>query len=150
MHKLPGEAGDGVSFDKVLLLSDNDKVTVGTPYLPHALVTGQIVSQLRGDKVLVFKKKRRKSYQKLNGHRQYFTQILIDEISESGEVVKSAKPAVQKVEKPAVPKSEKTVAPKKAVVKETEKKTPAKATAKKPAPAATKKPAVKKTESKAK
>ncbi len=84
VHKLPGEVGDTVSFDKVLLISHEEITNVGSPYLPDAVVMAQITSHLRGDKVLVFKKKKRKGYQKLNGHRQYFTQVLIEEISETG------------------------------------------------------------------
>jgi len=84
VHRLPGEVGDTVSFDKVLLISHEERTNVGSPYLPDAVVMAQIISHLRGDKVLVFKKKKRKGYQKLNGHRQYFTQVLIEEISETG------------------------------------------------------------------
>jgi len=91
VHRLPGEIGDEISFDKVLLISNDDKVNIGTPYLPEAFVLAQIVSHNRGDKVLVFKKKRRKGYQKLNGHRQDFTQILVEEISETGAPKKAEK-----------------------------------------------------------
>ncbi len=84
VHRLSGDIGDEVSFDQVLLISQDDKTNVGAPYLPDAVVLAQILSHNRGDKVLVFKKKRRKGYQKLNGHRQDFTQILIEDISESG------------------------------------------------------------------
>lgn len=83
VHRLAGSIGDDVSFDKVLLISDNDKVNVGAPFIPNVVVQAQIVSQLKGDKVLVFKKKRRKGYQKLNGHRQCFTEIMIVDIGES-------------------------------------------------------------------
>jgi len=83
VHRLAGNVGDEVSFNKVLLISDNDKVNIGVPFLPNIVVQAQIVSHLKGDKVLVFKKKRRKGYQKLNGHRQYFTEILIEAIGES-------------------------------------------------------------------
>ena len=91
VHRLPGEIGETVSFDKVLLISHDEKTNVGSPYLPDAVVLAQIVSHNRGDKVLVFKKKRRKGYQKLNGHRQYFTQILIEDISETGAPRKAEK-----------------------------------------------------------
>lgn len=171
VHKLPGEIGDEVSFDKVLLISNDEKVNVGAPYLPEAVVVAQIVSQVRGDKVLVFKKKRRKGYQKLNGHRQYFTQILIEEIAESGvarplkkkaadpgkeapskvaaPVVKAEKAEKrvkqEKAEKAAAPKADaKKAAPKKAAPKTTGEEKPKKAPARKAAPAAEKKPAAKK------
>jgi large subunit ribosomal protein L21 len=84
VHRLPGEIGDTVSFDKVMLISHDEKTNVGSPYLIDAVVLAKIISHDRGDKVLVFKKKRRKGYQKLNGHRQNFTRILIEDISETG------------------------------------------------------------------
>ena len=82
VHRLPGEIGDEISFDKVLLISNDDKVNIGTPYLPEAFVLAQIVSHNRGDKVLVFKKKRRKGYQKENGFRHSYTQVQISDIVE--------------------------------------------------------------------
>jgi len=81
VHRLEGEVGDKLKFDRVLLIDNNDDVKVGTPVVEGASVNVSIVSHVRGDKVLVFKKKRRKSYQKLNGHRQDFTQILIEDIA---------------------------------------------------------------------
>jgi large subunit ribosomal protein L21 len=156
VHKLAGKAGDEVSFNRVLLISKDDKVNVGAPYLPDALVLAQIVSQLRGDKVLVFKKKRRKGYQKLNGHRQYFTEILIEDIAETGsprktEKKKPAEPVIT-VETEALPvkvvKKEKAPAPakdsKKAAPKAVSAEKPKKAPVKKTSEAAAKKPAVKK------
>jgi len=80
VHRLEGEEGISVSFDKVLLIDNEGKVAVGAPSLKGASVSAKILSHVRGDKVLVFKKKRRKGYQKLNGHRQNFTQIQIEEI----------------------------------------------------------------------
>ncbi|MBN1158677.1 MAG: 50S ribosomal protein L21 [Bacteroidales bacterium] len=91
VHQLPGEVGAEVSFDNVLLVSNNDKVSIGRPYVNNAVVSAQILSHLRGDKIHVFKKKRRKGYQVLNGHRQYFTELLIEEISETGLIKKPAK-----------------------------------------------------------
>ena len=69
-----------------------ETISVGTPYVKDAAVTAQVVSHLRGDKIKVFKKKRRKGYQVLNGHRQYFTELMIEEIIESGFVRKEPKP----------------------------------------------------------
>jgi large subunit ribosomal protein L21 len=140
VHRLSGEIGDDVTFDKVMLISNDEKVNIGSPYLPDAVVLAQIVSHLRGDKVLVFKKKRRKGYQKLNGHRQNFTEILIEDISETGTPKKSEK-------KKAAPKAEAVVSEateeKVAAPKASAKKTGTKATsADKKAPA--KKPAAKK------
>jgi len=92
VHQLHSAVGEEVVFDKVLLIDNEGKVKVGMPYVKDAVVTAQVLSHLRGGKIKVFKKKRRKGYQILNGHRQYFTEILIDEISETGIVKKAAKP----------------------------------------------------------
>ena len=81
VHKLEGEEGAKMEFDKVLLVDNKGKVQVGTPVVEGAKVSGKIVSQLRGDKVIVFKKKRRKGYQKSNGHRQYLSKVLIEKIT---------------------------------------------------------------------
>ncbi len=80
VHRLEGEEGAELDFDKVLLIDNEGKVKVGTPNVKNAIVKAKILSHLKGDKVLVFKKKRRKGYQKLNGHRQYLTQIQIKDI----------------------------------------------------------------------
>lgn len=100
VHQLHSAVGEEVVFDKVLLIDNEGKIKVGLPYVKDAVVTAQVLSHLRGDKIKVFKKKRRKGYQILNGHRQYFTEILIDEISETGIVKKADKP--KKTEEPAV------------------------------------------------
>jgi large subunit ribosomal protein L21 len=80
VHRLEGAEGSKIDFTKVLLVDDNGKFKVGAPVVEGAKVTATILSHLKGDKVLVFKKKRRKGYQKLNGHRQLFSQIEINEI----------------------------------------------------------------------
>ncbi len=80
VHLLNAAEGDSVNFEKVLLISDDSKVTIGTPTVSGAKVTAKVLGHQKGDKVLVFKKKRRKGYKKLNGHRQQFTQIQIDNI----------------------------------------------------------------------
>jgi len=80
VHRHEGEVGDKLSFDQVYLIDNNSDISVGTPVVDGASVGASIVSHVRGDKVLVFKKKRRKGYQKLNGHRQDYTQILIEGI----------------------------------------------------------------------
>lgn len=115
-HRLEGKEGDKVTFDKVLLLDDKGKVTVGTPTVSGATVSAKIVSHLKDDKVLVFKKKRRKGYQKLNGHRQALTELVIEGISAKGGVKKAApkKEAAPNAEaKETKPKAEKKAAPKK-------------------------------------
>ena len=78
--KLDGSEGDKVEFDQVLLLDDEGKVKVGSPTVKGAKVSGKIVEHLKGDKVIVFKKKRRKGYKVRNGHRQQFTKLLIEDI----------------------------------------------------------------------
>lgn len=81
VSKLSSDAGASVSFDKVLLSDNDGTVSVGKPTLPGASVSATVVSHVRGDKVLVFKKKRRKGYRRFGSHRQDFTQIKIDNIS---------------------------------------------------------------------
>ncbi len=81
VHRLEGEVGTSLDFNTVLLVDNNGDVKVGAPYVEGASVKAKILDHLKGDKVIVFKKKRRKGYQKLNGHRQCLTQILIEEIA---------------------------------------------------------------------
>lgn len=80
VHRLQGEEGATIEFDKVLLVDNEGKITVGAPTVAGTKVTAKILSHLKGDKVIVFKKKRRKGYKKKNGHRQYFTKIEIQGI----------------------------------------------------------------------
>jgi large subunit ribosomal protein L21 len=80
VHRLPAEVGDSLEFDKVLLIENDGEIKVGTPVVDGAKITAKVLEHLKGVKVLVFKKKRRKGYQKMNGHRQFFTQVLIEEI----------------------------------------------------------------------
>jgi large subunit ribosomal protein L21 len=81
VHRLSGIEGDEIKIDKVLLVDSNDVINVGSPILPNVLVNAKILCHVNGDKVLVFHKKRRKGYRKLNGHRQRFTQIQIESIN---------------------------------------------------------------------
>ncbi len=122
VHRLQGEEGDKITFDKVLLLEDGDNVTIGAPVIDGAAVEAKVVKHLKGDKVIVFKKKRRKGYQKKNGHRQYLTEIVVESILAKG--AKKAAPAKAKAEaKPAAePKQaeKKAEAPKKEAPKATE------------------------------
>ena len=80
VNRLEGNEGDTVNFDKVLLVDNKGSVAVGLPTIKGASISAKIVSHLQGDKVLVFKKKRRKGYAKLNGHRQQLTKIEIQDI----------------------------------------------------------------------
>lgn len=117
VHRLDAEAGKKVDFDKVLLIEDGGKVTLGAPAINGAVVSAKVEEHVKGDKVIVFRKKRRKGYAKKNGHRQSFTAITISDIKVGG-----AKPAAKKAEateekKAAAPKAEKKPAAKKPVAK---------------------------------
>lgn len=79
-ERLPGEPGEQVTFDRVLLTAGQEKVQVGKPYLGNAVVSGRILRQARDRKVMVFKYKRRKGYRRKRGHRQHFTLVRIDQI----------------------------------------------------------------------
>ena len=80
VHRLDAEAGSKVTFDKVLLVDNAGKINVGAPAIAGAKVTAEVIDHLKGDKVIVFKKKRRKGYRKKNGHRQSLTAITIKDI----------------------------------------------------------------------
>jgi large subunit ribosomal protein L21 len=117
VHRLSTEEGKKVTFDKVLLIDDKGKVNVGAPAIDGAEVTATVLEHLKGDKVIVFKKKRRKGYKKKNGHRQYLTEIQINDIKASG-AKKAAAPKKEAAPKAEAPKAEsKEAAPKKAAPK---------------------------------
>ncbi|SHI80128.1 50S ribosomal protein L21 [Flavobacterium haoranii] len=101
VHRLAENEGNKVSFDRVLLLDDNGTVTLGAPAIEGASVEAKVLQHLKGDKVIVFKKKRRKGYKKKNGHRQSLTQIIIEGIVASGAPKKAAKKEASKAEAPA-------------------------------------------------
>jgi len=113
VNRLSTEEGKNVDFDNVLLIGDGDNVTVGAPAIDGAQVSAKVLKHLKGDKVIVFKKKRRKGYRVKNGHRQALTEIVIENIVASG-----AKPA-KKAEKAAPKKEAKAEAPKAAAKKST-------------------------------
>ncbi len=165
VERLPGEAGDTLSFDEVLLVGDGDQATVGTPFVEGAAVSAELVEQTRGKKIIVFKKKRRKGYRRRKGHRQEQTVLRVMEVLTGGKKPAMAKAKAEPAPKiegeaatpeKATPKAkaapkkapEKKAAEKKAPEKKAPEKTAAekKATAKKPA---AKKPAAKKTAGKA-
>ncbi len=101
VNRLQAEEGGQVAFDNVLLLADGDNVTVGAPAIDGAQVGAKVLKHLKGDKVIVFKKKRRKGYRVKNGHRQSLTEIVIESIAASG-AAKAAPAKAKKVEaKPA-------------------------------------------------
>jgi large subunit ribosomal protein L21 len=80
VHRLDVEEGKSVDFDRVLLTDDNGKINVGAPVIEGVKVKATVLKHLKGDKVIIFKKKRRKGYRVKNGHRQFLTQIKIDSI----------------------------------------------------------------------
>ena len=81
VHRLEGEEGDTVDFDKVMLIEDGEDINVGKPFVDGAKVSATILSHMKGDKVVVFKKKRRKGYQVENGHRQQMSKVKIEGIT---------------------------------------------------------------------
>jgi large subunit ribosomal protein L21 len=80
-HRLSGDEGSSITFDKVMLVDNSGKISVGLPSIKGATVTGKVLEHLKDNKVLVFKKKRRKGYKKKNGHRQYLSKVLIESIN---------------------------------------------------------------------
>ncbi len=103
VHRLEAEQGQKIEFDKVLLIDNDGKINVGAPTVEGAMVTAEVVSHLKGDKVKVFKKKRRKGYKKFNGHRQYLSEIIIEDILEKGKKAKAASAKAEaKTEEPVV------------------------------------------------
>ncbi len=127
VHRLDAEEGSQITFDKVLLIDNDGKITVGAPLVSNTIVSAKVVGHLKGDKVLVFKKKRRKGYQKMNGHRQYLTELMIEEIGAGKVAAKPAAKAEVKTEAKAEVKAEsveveKKAAPKKAAAPKAAKK----------------------------
>lgn len=104
VNRLQEDEGGKVAFDNVLLIADGDNVTVGAPAIDGAQVGAKVVKHLKGDKVIVFKKKRRKGYRVKNGHRQYLTEIVIEDIVTSGAKKVEAKAKAPKAEPKAAPK----------------------------------------------
>ena len=81
VHRLQDEEGSTVTFDRVLLTENDGKVTLGAPAIKGASITAKVEEHLKGDKVIVFKKKRRKGYKLKKGHRQYLTKLTVTAIS---------------------------------------------------------------------
>ena len=122
VHRLQNEEGSKVSFDKVYLLDDGKKVTVGAPAVSGAAIEAKVVGHLKGDKVIVFKKKRRKGYRVKNGHRQALTELMVEKIVSTGAKSVVAKPKAEKA-----PASSKATIAKKVVAKSEDKPKVAKA-----------------------
>jgi len=112
VNRLADKEGDAISFAKVLLLDNAGTITLGAPAVEGASVEAKVLQHLKGDKVIVFKKKRRKGYKKRNGHRQYLTQIQI-----SGITLPSTKKEKAAPTKEATPVTEEVEAPKKKAAK---------------------------------
>ena len=105
VHRLKEDEGKKVTFDKILMIDNKDKISLGKPLISGAKVGAKILKHLKADKIIVFKKKRRKGYRVKNGHRQLLTQIQISDISLSG--AKKEKKSVKAVEQTEKKKSEK-------------------------------------------
>lgn len=139
VHRLEAEAGKHVELDQVLLVSNGSTVSVGTPTVEGARVAAKVLAHSKGDTVLVFKKKRRKGYQKMNGHRQAITELWIEAILGKGEKFDASKSTAPKPKAApaAAPKKTKKAAEPKAQAAEAKparKAAPKKAAAKKAAP----------------
>ena len=132
VHRLDANEGAKVEFDKVFLIENDGKISIGSPTVDGAKVAATVIEHVKGDKVIIFKKKRRKGYQKWNNHRQSFTQILIPGILGKGETVKEELKA-EKAVRNFLPPSLRNKVEKVEVV--AEKKAPAKKAAAKKAPA---------------
>ncbi|MFC2148068.1 50S ribosomal protein L21 [Bacteroidota bacterium] len=111
VHRLQEDEGNKVSFHNVLLLEDGNNITIGAPAIDGAAVEAKVVKHLKGDKVIVFKKKRRKGFRKKNGHRQYLTELVIESIVAKG-AKKTAAKAEPKKEAPVKAAPVKKAAPK--------------------------------------
>ncbi|OFY77655.1 MAG: 50S ribosomal protein L21 [Bacteroidetes bacterium RBG_19FT_COMBO_42_7] len=118
VHRLDTEIDKIVEFDRVLLVEDNDNILVGEPAVDNFIVEGKVIDHVKGDKVIVFKKKRKKGYRIKNGHRQRFSQIEIVGIGEKGKIVRKETPKKEKVKKAPEPEiAEEPLAEKKPAVK---------------------------------
>ncbi len=147
VEKLAADAGSALELDEVLILDDGKETVVGTPLVDGARVTATVLDQTRGDKIIVFKKKRRKDYKRKKGHRQDLTVLRITDILAKGQKASAAKAAAPKAEAAPEPKAEaveaapaaeaaaKKAPAKKAAAKKAAKKAPAKKAAAKKAPA---------------
>jgi large subunit ribosomal protein L21 len=143
VHRLDTEIDKIVEFDRVLLVEDNDNILVGEPAVDNFIIEGKVIDHVKGDKVIVFKKKRKKGYRIKNGHRQRFSQIEIVGIGEKGKIVRKETPKKEKVKKAPEPEiAEEPLAEKKPAVKKSAAKKAA--VKKEEAPVKTKKTAEKK------
>ena len=133
LERVPGDAGASITFDRVLLVGDGDAVTVGTPTVEGATVSGTVLGEALGPKLIVFKFKQKATYRRKNGHRQHLTRVRIDEINAGGKGSKARAKAESTDEAAPAPKGEA-----KATKAETAEKKPAARTRKPAAKAGTK------------
>ena len=122
IEKLEVNANDQIEIDKVVLIVDGDKINLGTPYIEGAFAEVKVIDQIKADKIVVYKMKAKKRYQKKQGHRQKLTKVEVLNISASGAkpIEKKEKVVVEKKPKPTKkPKTEKTATTKKTTAKKT-------------------------------
>ena len=137
VERIAADEGAEVILDDIVMLGDGDKVTIGTPRVEGAAVSATVVSQTRGPKIIIFRRKRRKNHRRTQGHRQDLTLLKINAIAEDGKALKPKAAPAKKAEakkaeaKKAAPKAEAKAAPKKAAAKAEAKAAPKKAAAKK-------------------
>ncbi len=131
VEKISGDVGSSVTFDRVLMFSDGENVSIGQPVLDSVSVEGHIVEQGKAKKIIVFKYKRRKRFRRKNGHRQEFTAVQIDSIKAKGtKAPKSAEPKAEAKAEVKEPEAKKAAPPKEAAKKAEAKKTVTKKEAK--------------------
>ena len=117
VEKIPGDVGSPVTFDRVLMFSDGENISIGQPELDNVAVEGHIVKQGRAKKIIVFKYKRRKRYRRKQGHRQAYTAVKIDKIAAREEAKAKKTPKKADETKPKAPKTEKVEAKKEPATK---------------------------------
>lgn len=112
VEKLPHDVGDSVEFDEILLVADNGDTMIGTPLVKGAKVKAEVVGQLRGKKIIVWKYRPRKRYRRKSGHRQYYTRLRIEDIvPPKGKAAKAEAPAKPAKKEEPAEKAEKKEAP---------------------------------------
>ena len=124
VEHIDAEEGQTITLDKVMMLGDGDKVTIGAPVVENASVEAEVLSQTRGPKIIIFRRKRRKNHRRIQGHRQDLTLLKITDISSSGKKAAAPKPAAKiadvpktEAKKPAAKKTAPTGRSKKAAKK---------------------------------
>lgn len=114
LERVPGDAGASITFDRVLLVGDGDAVTVGTPTVDGATVSGTVLGEALGPKLIVFKFKQKATYRRKNGHRQHLTRVRIDEINSGGKGSKARADKADAADEAAPAKADKAATTEKA------------------------------------